>query len=125
MMKNKLAYLGFLGFIGLLGLYWGSFSHTAFLVFFFFFSYAKIIPDELFQENIRKAGLRAFVVNMEFNLIIMTVTTYVANRYQLTEPDFQVMYFGFAAFILNFVISMLVFVFTLMRYAHQDRSVLE
>lgn len=125
MMKNKLAYLGFLGFVGLLGLYWGSFTHTAFLVFFFFFSYSRIIPDELFKENIRKAGLLAFVVNMAINLVIMSITTYVANRYQFTEPDFQVMYFGYAAFILNFVISMLIFVFTLMRYAHQDRSVLE
>jgi hypothetical protein len=124
-MKNKLSYLGFLGFIGVLGLYWHSFSHSAFLVFFFFFTYAKIIPDELFKENIKRSALHAFIANMIINTLIMTVCTVIANFNQYTEPNSIVMYFGFAAFVLNFVISILIFVFTLMFYAHKDKSVLE
>lgn len=124
-MKNKLAYLGFLGFIGVLGLYWRSFSHSIFLVFFFFFSYSKMIPDELFKENIKKSALSAFIVNMIINTVIMTICTLISNRYQYIEPNSSMMYFGFAAFVLNFVISILIFVVTLMLYAHKDKSVLE
>jgi hypothetical protein len=120
-----LSYLGFLGFIGILGLYWRSFSHSIFLVFFFFFSYAKIIPDELFKENIKKSALSAFIVNMIINTIIMTVCTVLSNRYQYSEPNSSMVLFGFAAFVINFVISILIFVFNLMIYAHKDKSVLE
>jgi hypothetical protein len=120
-----LSYLGFLGFIGILGLYWRSFSHSIFLVFFFFFSYAKMIPDELFKENIKKSALNAFIVNMIINTIIMTVCTVLSNRYQYIEPNSSMVLFGFAAFVINFVISILIFVFNLMIYAHKDKSVLE
>jgi cation transporter-like permease len=124
-MKNKLAYLGFLGFIGILGLYWHSFIHSIFLVFFFFFSYSKIIPDELFKENIKKSALKAFIINMVFNTVILTICTFISNRYQYVSPNNSMLIFAFAAFVLNFAVSILIFVFTLMIYAHRDRSVLE
>lgn len=124
-MKNKLAYLGFLGFIGVLGLWMGSFAHTAFLVFFFFFTYRKAIPDELFMENIKKSALNAFIVNMVINTIILTVCSVISNYYQFTVPNNTMMFYAFAAFLVNFVISILTFVFTLMIYAHKEKTVLE
>lgn len=124
-MKNKLGYLGFLGFIGVLGLWWRSFTHSAFLVFFFFFTYAKVIPDELFKENIKKSALNAFIVNMIINTVIMMAFTTSANLYQYTNPSSNMMFYGIAAFILNFVISILIFIFTLMSYAHKEKRLLE
>ncbi len=124
-MKNKLGYLGFLGFIGVLGLWWRSFTHSVFLVFFFFFTYAKIIPDELFKENIKKSALNAFIVNMIINTIIMVVLTTSANIYQYTKSNSNMLFYGFTAFVLNFVISILIFAFTLMFYAHKEKRLLE
>ncbi len=124
-MKNKLSYLGFLGFIGILGLYWHSFIHSTFLVFFFFFSYSRVIPDELFKENIKKAALTSFIVNIIISTLIIVVCTFISNRYQYIEPNSSMLLFSYAAFLLNFVISILTFVFTLMIYAHRDKGVLE
>jgi hypothetical protein len=94
-------------------------------VFFFFFSYSRLIPDELFKENIKKSALNAFIINMIINTLIISVCTFISNRYQYIAPNNNMLLFGFAAFTINFVISILVFVFTLMIYAHKDRSVLE
>ena len=124
-MKNKLGYLGFLGFIGVLGLFWGSFSHSIFLVFFFFFTYSKVIPDELFKENIKKAALSAFIVNMIISTLIMVVCTTISNIHQYVELNNIMLLYGFAAFVVNFTISILVFVFTLMFYAHKEKRILE
>ena len=68
-MKNKMGYLGCIGFIGILGLWVGNFAISTFLVFFFFFTYAEVVPDELFKENIKKAALNAFISNMIINKI--------------------------------------------------------
>jgi len=124
-MKNKLGYLGFLGFIGVLGIWWRSFTHSTFLIFFFFFTYSKIIPDELFKENIKKSALKAFIVNMIINIAIMGALTTITNLYQYTEINSNMIFYGFAAFVLNFVISLLTFVFTLMFYAHKEKGLLE
>jgi cation transporter-like permease len=124
-MKNKLGYLGFLGFIGVLGLASGAFSYSVFLVFFFFFTYSKVIPDELFKENIKKSALCAFIVNMIINTLIMLVCTTISISVQYVEPKYIMLLCCCAAFILNFVISILTFVFTLMYYGHKEKKGLE
>lgn len=124
-MRNKLGYLGFLGLIGILGLWMGSFTHIAFLVFFFFFTYANVIPDELFKENIKKAALKAFIVSMVINTLIMIASSVISNYYQFTSPNSSIMLFVIAGFALNYVISILVFVFTLMYYGHIEKRELE
>ena len=63
-MKNKLAYLGFLGFIAIGGIVLREPPLFSFFAFFIFFNYAKVIPDELFLENVKRAGLRAFIVQV-------------------------------------------------------------
>ena len=124
-MKNKLGYLGYLGFIGILGMWMGSFAHSAFLVFFFFFTYAKVIPDELFKENIKKSALKAFIVNMTINTLIIIVCSSISNFYQFITPNSSMLFYGVASFVLNFVISILIFVFTLMFYGYKEKRALE
>lgn len=124
-MKNKLGYLGFLGFIGLLGIWWGSFTYSSFLVFFFFFSYAKVIPDELFKENIKKSALSAFVVNSVINIVIIAALSIHTNLYQYTQVNSNSLLYGFTAFVLNFVVSILTFVFVLIQCRHKEKELLE
>ena len=125
MEKNKLGYLGYLGFIGVLGLWMGSFAHIAFLIFFFFFTYSNVIPDELFKENIKKSALNAFKVNMIINTSIMILASIISIFHQFITPNSSMIFFGLFAFVLNYVISLLVFVFTLIHYGHKEKRELE
>ena len=55
----------------------------------------------------------------------MVVLTTISNLYQYTNINSNILFYGFAAFVLNFVISLLTFVFTLMFYAHKEKGLLE
>lgn len=46
--RNPLSHLGCLGLVGLVGLWAGAPLLTVFLLFFFFFAYRSMTPDELF-----------------------------------------------------------------------------
>ncbi|MED1560251.1 DUF3796 domain-containing protein [Bacillus paramycoides] len=73
-MKNKLAYLGFLGFLGFLGpfSFLGNISWASyFFGFFFFFAYAKVVPDELFMLHVRLAATRAFFIALVLGSILL------------------------------------------------------
>ncbi|MCC5911365.1 MAG: DUF3796 domain-containing protein [Clostridiaceae bacterium] len=71
-MNNKLAYLGFLGLIGLIGLKGNFyfFGFFGFFGFFVYFGYFKVIPDELFKENVRKAATPSFFISIVLNALI-------------------------------------------------------
>ncbi|MFK4416801.1 MULTISPECIES: DUF3796 domain-containing protein [Bacillus] len=73
-MKNKLSYLGFLGFFGFLSpfAFLGDYSSVVgyFFGFFFFFMYAKVVPDELFIQHVRIAATRAFFVGLILGIIV-------------------------------------------------------
>ncbi|MEH7037242.1 DUF3796 domain-containing protein [Bacillus pseudomycoides] len=73
-MKNKLSYLGFLGFFGFLSpfSFLGDYSSVIgyFFGFFFFFMYAKVVPDELFIQHVRIAATRAFFVALILGIIV-------------------------------------------------------
>lgn len=69
--RNPLFWFGFLGIIGVLGLFAFSVTTISFLLFFFFFTYRNMTPDELFWQNVRRAGLRAFVAGTGFGLLWM------------------------------------------------------
>lgn len=124
-MKNKLGYLGFLGFVGILGLYWGSFTHSIFLIFFFFFSYRNMIPDELFKENIKKSALVSFMVNMIFNIMILMIGSIISNFNHYAEPNMIMIFYTSIAFIINFIISISIFIFSLMYYSYREKRALE
>ncbi|MED1012338.1 DUF3796 domain-containing protein [Bacillus mycoides] len=73
-MKNKLAYLGFLGFFGFLApfAFLGDITWAGLLFsFFFFFAYAKVIPDELFILHVRISATRAFFVALVLGIILV------------------------------------------------------
>lgn len=61
-MRNPFGFFGLLGLIGFLGFlpdrqaFWGFFGYFVFLRYF------TVIPDELFQTNVRKAATPAFFV---------------------------------------------------------------
>lgn len=124
-MKNKLGYLGLLGIVGLVGLYWGSFTHTIFLLFFFFFAFRNTVPDELFKENMKNAALKTVILNLTLNILIMAWSTFVSNTEQLAEiqVDFVTVIAGFQ--ILTFCLSIMMFVFTLMYYTYKESKGLE
>ena len=123
-MKNKISYLGYLGIIGVIGLIIRSFTHSIFLVFFFFFGYAEIIPDELFKKNVRKSGFKAFVVNMSINFLVI-----IASSISATQPNnfsqLEVTSAITVAFILNFIISILTFIINLKYLDYKEKQILE
>ena len=77
-MNNKLGYLGILGLIGLLG-FTGNFCFFSFFGFFAYFRYFKVIPDELFKENVRKAATPSFFVSIIVTALISGYITLFKN----------------------------------------------
>ena len=55
----------------------------------------------------------------------LIICTTISNIHQYVELNNIMLLYGFAAFVVNFTISILVFVFTLMFYAHKEKRVLE
>ena len=70
-MKNKFACLGFLGLFGFLGFLCSS--PILFCLFgnFVFFTYARVVPDELFWENVKRAGLAGFLTEMTLSTVVI------------------------------------------------------
>ncbi|HLV08960.1 MAG TPA: DUF3796 domain-containing protein [Halanaerobiales bacterium] len=67
--NNKLAYLGFLGLIGLIG-FTGNYYFFGFFGFLVYFRYFKVIPDELFKENVRRAASPSFFISISISALI-------------------------------------------------------
>lgn len=70
-MKNKFACLGFLGLLGFLGFLCSSPILFSFFANFVFFTYARIVPDELFWENVKQAGLVGFLTEMTLSSTVI------------------------------------------------------
>ena len=141
--RNPLSYLGWLGLVGLVGLWAGSPSLMVFLLFFFFFAYGGMTPDELFWTNVRRAGLRALTVN----LVLTCVETGVMNGrgiyFGLTVPEtlitlpispsesglvtlpwiqYEQLLFGLGFPVLIFIITVCTFIFTLMYFNRKEKK---
>lgn len=82
-LNNKLGYLGFLSFIGLLGLT-GNYYFLGFFCFLVYFKYFKVIPDELFKENVRKAATPSFFISITVTALI---SGYIALLKNATVQD--------------------------------------
>lgn len=82
-MNNKLAYLGFLGLIGLIG-FAGNYYFFGFFGFLVYFRYFKVIPDELFKENVRRAATPSFFISI---MLIALISGYVAIVNNPTSQD--------------------------------------
>jgi len=146
-MKNKLAYLGFLGIIGIFGLWSLSLSLGSFLLFFFFFAYAKMPADELFWQNVQKAGARALWTGLALDAALILYSSYQATFVHRFELEELTPFFGAAAqglqditvssaffgniftvsvgCILSFVITLSVFIISLLLIDRKERKLLE
>ncbi|SHH94166.1 Protein of unknown function [Sporobacter termitidis DSM 10068] len=109
-MKNPLGYLGFLGLLGILSLVTHHWMYLWFFCFFIFFVFFKVIPDELFRENIKRSATPAF-----FTSLVLYVLT-VAFR-PLYNSDAVYM----ACLIIAFAASFLVFFILLAVYSARER----
>lgn len=145
-MKNKLAYLGFLGIIGIFGLWSYSLSLGSFLLFFFFFAYAKMPADELFRQNVQKAGMQALCTGLAVDVTIILYSSYQATFVHRFAPEELTPFFDAAAqglrnitvssaffghiyavsvsFILSFVITLSVFIISLFLIDRKERNLL-
>lgn len=143
-MKNKLAYLGFLGIIGIFGLLSLSLSLSSFLLFFF--AYAKMPADELFRQNVQKAGVRALWTGLALDVTIILYSSYQATFAHRFAPEELTPFFDAAAqglrditvssaffghiyavsvgFILSFVITLSVFIISLILIDRKERKLL-
>ncbi|MGI6703034.1 MAG: DUF3796 domain-containing protein [Clostridia bacterium] len=106
-MKNRISLMGLLGLLGLLGLITDNPGFYGFFGFFGFFGFAKILPDEMFKQNVNKAAKNAF-----FTGLIIYPTVVVIGTLSLF-PFALVFTFGFAV---NFAVQILVFSFSLSKY---------
>lgn len=137
-MKNKLSWLGFLGFIGVYGIFVMTPTLIVFLAFFFFFSYKNMIPDELFRQNVRKAGLRAFYVYLALAggcLLLLHIRAmqysfeyfniYGKDAAFMAEKNTEQGLLALGMFVWSFIVTICTFCFTLMRDSHKEKKLLE
>ena len=108
-MKNKLAYLGFLGLLGFAG-FIGTPLMFSFFANFIFFKYIKVVPDELFWDNIRTCATRGFFVFLVPSQFIVVITLLMAVSDSLYSYATRVATGGFS---LTLGVSVIVFSGTL------------
>lgn len=111
-MKNKLALLGFLSLLGFLGIFSDNQYFVAFFAYAVFFRYWNIIPDELFQTYVEKAGSRAFFAGIGIHL----VSTLVAAFF------FHVNDAAIIGSTISSTAALLVFTFTLSHYENLEKK---
>lgn len=139
--KNPLSYLGWVGVLGLYGLCIGATWMLPFLLFFFFFTYTNMVADELFWNQVRRAGCKAFFVNITFcgiGFFLMMIrasfichfdmetSMQVQNGGYLLSEDFM-MQFMLSQILLVFawIITLCTFFFSLMYYRRQEKKFVE
>jgi hypothetical protein len=110
-MKNKLGFLGFLGLLGIVGFFTPNKVYFFFFAFLYFFRYFSVIPDELFNENVKKAATPAFFTG----LVIYTITA------ALTAFSISTLFFV-AGLVLGFAASFLVFTILFVSYELKESS---
>ncbi|MGL6105609.1 DUF3796 domain-containing protein [Romboutsia sp.] len=85
---NKLGFFGILGFIGLIGIYTGKKEFYSFFAFFVFFQYLNVIPDELFEENLKKSCIPAFFLTLT-SLSISMALGMISNKVSILEKGLE------------------------------------
>lgn len=115
-MKNKLAYLGFLGLLGFAGFFGESLLYC-FFANFVFFSYIRIVPDELFWINVRVCATRGFFIFFVLSNCLVVTSLLVAMRYNAFAV--RLIITGFA---LIMILCELVFLLNLEYLERKERS---
>lgn len=119
--RNPISFLGWLGWIGVLGINTGDFLLQIFVIWFFFFLYSNMPADELFWNNVRKAGFRCFVIGTLWGnivIIIIVIIKRVGETPHLVSLVTNVCFLGFYAILIFFIGS-------LIYYHEQDKRYLE
>jgi len=118
MIKNKLAYLGFLGFLSILSpfTFLGEYSSVALCMFpfFFFFLYAKVEPDELFDLHVQKSAARAFFVGLIITAPILVISFLLVN-----EAIIRFL------FVICFITALSTFIISLEIFERREKKVLQ
>jgi hypothetical protein len=97
-MKNKLGLLGLLGLLGVVGFFNPNKVYFAFFAFLYFGRYFFVIPDELFNENVKRAATPAFFTGMVIYTLIAALTAFsISIKFYVT------------GLVLGFALSFLVF----------------
>ncbi len=111
--NKELNKLGFLSLIGLLGIFGIVTENKGFLGFFgylYYIRYFTVIPDELFTDNLRKAGCNGFFTGIGVSTIFLAVCLMVKK-----SGMFQL------AFLSGFVVSMFAFSIALVYYEYKEQ----
>ncbi len=108
-MKNKLGYLGLLGFLGILGVITDNRAFLGFFGYLVYFRYFKVIPDELFMENVKKAATPAFFISIVITTITIALTAIIKDKIILS-----------IGLLTGFIISLLMFTIMLTIYEFKE-----
>lgn len=138
--KNPLSYLGWLGVLGLFGVCFAP-TLVPFVLFFTFFSYGKMIPDELFWQNVNRASARGFwsVFGLDSMILLimfirgMTIgstgepvpTTIHGNSVTIHAFLFDQYNIAFFTFLGSITLMILVFTVSMHRFKKQEKRMLE
>src|SRR5690554_3250326 len=106
-MKNRISLMGLLGLLGLLGLITDNPGFYGFFGFFGFWGFAKVLPDEMFKQNVNRAARNAFFTGLTIYPAVVVIGALSLF------PIALVYAFGFAV---NFAVQILVFSFSLSAY---------
>lgn len=110
-MKNKLGFLGFLGLLGFLGFFTENKTYIFFFTFLIYFRYFKVIPDELFKENVRRAATPAFFTGVAIFVITSGLTAFsISTLYYVT------------GLVIGFAVSFMVFTIIMASLEIKERS---
>ncbi len=115
-MKNKLAYLGFLGLLGFTG-FFGDPWLFCFFANFTFFSYIRVVPDELFWNNVRVCATRGFFIFFVLSNCLVVTSLLLA----MSNNAFAVK-FIITGFTLVMVLCELMFLLNLEYLERKERS---
>lgn len=110
---NKLGFLSLIGLLGLLGIVTENRGLLGFFGYLYYIRYFTVIPDELFTDNIRKAGCNGFFTGIVVSTIFLAVCLLVKK-----SALFQL------AFLSGFVVSMFAFTITLAYYEYKEQRVI-
>lgn len=108
---NKLTLIALLGLMGILGLVTEKKGFLGFFGYLYYLRYFMVIPDELFENNVRKAGSFGFFTGMAVSAI--TISYFVLSGNVLTA------HIGFTS---GFVASMFAFTISLSYFEYKEQS---
>lgn len=142
-MKTKTNPLSYLGWLGVLGLFGVMFVPVLipFLLCFSFFSYSRVIPDELFWRNVNRAAARGFWTVFGLDTIIAVVmfgrgmsaswlghpgpdVSFEGNLVTMGTFVFDQFFLVFLMFFVSLTVMILVFTISMMRFKKQEKKLL-